>query len=101
MTILDGKSVANQIKEKLKEEIENLSIKPGLAVICIGDNPASNLYVKLKRKVCEEIGIHVEEYLFDNAIKQEEWGLLTLLHDILSYFPKMRNVALKMPPRLL
>ena len=94
MTILDGKSVANQIKEKLKEEIENLSIKPGLAVICIGDNPASNLYVKLKRKVCEEIGIHVEEYLFDNAIKQEE---LIRLIEKLNIEEKIHGILVQSP----
>lgn len=72
MIIIDGKEVANKIKEQLKEEIINLGVTPGLAVINVGDNPASNIYIKLKRKVCEEIGIYVEEYLFDDTITQEE-----------------------------
>ena len=58
MTILDGKIVANKLKDEIKEKVSSLEIKPGLAVICIGDNPASKrlcnsfhfLYFYFKKK---------------------------------------------------
>ena len=55
MTILDGKIVANKLKDEIKEKVSSLEIKPGLAVICIGDNPASKIYVKfwVKEFQCE------------------------------------------------
>jgi len=82
MTVIDGKKVANQIQEKLKVKVKELGITPGLAVICVGDNPASKIYVKLKRKVCEELGIFVEEYLFeDNVTQQELLNLIDKLND--------------------
>lgn len=72
MTILDGKFVANKLKQRVKNEVDVLTVKPGLAVISIGDDPASQLYVKLKRKICDELGIHVDEYHFENTVTQEE-----------------------------
>lgn len=72
MTILDGKFVANKLKQRVKNEVDVLTVKPGLAVISIGDDPASQLYVKLKRKICDELGIHVDEYHFENTVTQDE-----------------------------
>ncbi len=61
-TILDGKALAKKIKSELKEEVEFLKKKvgraPGLAVVLIGDDPASEIYVRNKEKTCEEIGIN-------------------------------------------
>ena len=80
MTILDGKKVASKLKDEIKEKVSNLEIKPGLAVICIGDDPASQIYVKLKRKLCEELGIYIEEHNFDKSVTQTE--LLELIDDL-------------------
>ncbi len=80
MTILDGKKVASKLKDEIKEKVSNLEIKPGLAVICIGDDPASQIYVKLKRKLCEELGIYIEEHNFDKCVTQTE--LLELIDDL-------------------
>ena len=55
-TIIDGKALATQVKAQVREEAANLARKPGLAVILVGDNPASRVYVTSKRKDCEECG---------------------------------------------
>lgn len=61
MTIIDGKKVASEIREELKKEINKLKAKgkqvPGLVAILVGDNPASEVYVRSKGKACDEIGM--------------------------------------------
>lgn len=94
MTILDGKMVANKLKEKIKLSIEGLEVKPGLAVICIGDDPASKLYVKLKHKICEELGIYVEEYCFENNVAED--NVLSLI-DELNSSEKIHGILLQSP----
>ena len=49
-------------RARIKEEVEHLSKRPGLAVIIVGDNPASRIYVNHKKKDCAECGIYSEEY---------------------------------------
>lgn len=82
--IIDGKKIAATIKEDLKQEIDRLSKRvgrsPGLAVILVGDNPASKIYVKNKRSACEELGIHSEEYSLDQTISEEE--LIDIIEDL-------------------
>jgi methylenetetrahydrofolate dehydrogenase (NADP+)/methenyltetrahydrofolate cyclohydrolase len=73
--ILNGKQVAKEIKENLKIEVDSLKEKkifPKLAVIMVGDNPASKVYVKNKSKACEKVGIEYEEYLLDENIEEKE-----------------------------
>ena len=73
--IIDGKALAKKIRENLKKECEELKQKgiiPKLAVIMVGNNPASKVYVKNKSKACEEIGINYEEYLLEENITQEQ-----------------------------
>ena len=58
--LLKGKEVSDRIKDELKEEVKGLrsrGIVPGLAVILVGDDPASRVYVNNKKKACEYIGI--------------------------------------------
>lgn len=74
-TIIDGKELAKKIRKELKVECDNLKekgINPKLAVIMVGDNPASKVYVRNKSRACEEIGIEYEEFLLQDNIKQEE-----------------------------
>ena len=61
--VLSGTEVSLHIKESLKNRIKQYDDKPGLAVILVGDNPASKVYVNHKKKVCQEIGIESFEYL--------------------------------------
>lgn len=58
--ILYGKDFAEQIKNSVRSDIEKLDIVPGLAVIIVGENPASQVYVRNKHKTCEELGIKSE-----------------------------------------
>lgn len=60
--ILDGKALAKKIKLSIAEEVKAMAHRPGLAVILVGDNPASRVYVTSKRKDCEECGFYSEEY---------------------------------------
>lgn len=74
-TIIDGKELAKKIRKELKIECDELKqegINPKLAVIMVGDNPASKVYVRNKSKACEEIGIEYEEYLLEEKTTQEE-----------------------------
>ena len=64
--IIDGKALAQKIKENISEEVsemKNKGIIPGLAVILVGDDPASKVYVNNKKKACAQVGIYSEEYL--------------------------------------
>ena len=62
-TLINGKEVSASIRGQIRNEIETLGIKPGLAVILVGENPASQVYVRNKKKACEEVGFYsvVEE----------------------------------------
>ena len=78
--IIDGKNLAKKIRNNLKVECDKLKekgIRPKLAVIMVGDNPASKVYVKNKSIACNEVGIEYKEYLLDANIKQE--NLLDLI----------------------
>ena len=73
--IIDGKELAKNIREKLKDEVielKNADINPKLAVIMVGDDKASKVYVKNKSKACEDVGIEYEEYLLPAETKMEE-----------------------------
>ncbi len=81
--IIDGKAVAKKIRMNLKEEVNELKeegINPKLAVIMVGDDKASKVYVKNKSKACEEIGIEYEEFLMDENTTMEE--LLELIDNL-------------------
>ena len=74
-TIIDGKELAKRIRENLKKECEELKkegIIPKFAVILVGDNPASKVYVRNKSKASEETGIIFEEHLLDANIEQKQ-----------------------------
>ena len=60
--VIDGKALAAKCKARVAQEVRSFSRRPGLAVIIVGDNPASRTYVNSKRKDCEECGIYSEEY---------------------------------------
>ena len=70
--LLDGKALAAKIKERIACEVKDLVKKPGLAVILVGDDPASRVYVTSKRKDCEECGFYSEEYTMPRNAKQED-----------------------------
>jgi methylenetetrahydrofolate dehydrogenase (NADP+)/methenyltetrahydrofolate cyclohydrolase len=74
--IIDGKLIASQIKDEIKSETESINkskgIIPGLAFILVGEDPASQMYVKSKGKTCEELGFYsITERLAENAPEEE------------------------------
>ena len=78
--ILDGKALSQKIKDELKFEIENLVKETGktpkLAVVIVGDNPASQLYVKNKKNACKYVGIEsVSVELPANITQAEDYAL--------------------------
>ena len=70
--IIDGKSSSIKIKEELKAYVDSLGEKPGLVVIQVGDNPASNTYVKNKKLAAEYIGINFFHYKYEENTSEEE-----------------------------
>ena len=70
--VMDGKALAAKVKEQVRSQMEPMSQKPGLAVILVGDNPASRVYVNGKKKDCGECGIYSEEYALPEETTQEE-----------------------------
>lgn len=72
MKVFDGKRESQRILNDLKRKIKKEKLKPGLAVFLIGKNKSSELYVKLKKKVAEEIGIEFNLFKYSQSAKQEE-----------------------------
>ena len=82
-TIIDGKALAQKIRNNLKlecEELKKQGINPKLAVILVGDDSASKVYVRNKNKACEDVGIEFEEYILDSDTTQEE--LIELINEL-------------------
>ena len=81
--LINGKELAFKIRQNLKSEVEELKqkgINPKLAVIMVGNDKASEVYVRNKSKACEELGIEFEEFLLDENTKMEE--LLNLINEL-------------------
>ena len=70
--IIDGLMISKKIKDELKEKIEKLNIKPSLTVVQVGDNSASNLYIKNKKKACLYVGLDFNLVKFDDDVTEEE-----------------------------
>ncbi len=71
MNIIDGKQIAKELRENIKKEIEENNLTPGLAIIRVGENPASEIYVRNKMKACEKIGIKSELYHFKEDVEEQ------------------------------
>ena len=81
--IINGKELSKKIKKELKEKVKELKekgINPKLAVIMVGDDAGSQVYVRNKSKACEKVGIEFEEYLFDDKLQEKE--LLQLIEKL-------------------
>src|SRR3989338_3227029 len=96
--LIDGKLVATQLKveirEKIKVKIASGGKRPGLAVILVGEDKASNIYVRNKRLACEEVGIKSFYHALPAHIKEEE--LISLIHK-LNHDPEVDGVLLQSP----
>lgn len=97
MALIDGKSVSLQVKQQVKQECDKLKTKgvtPGLAVIIVGDDPASQVYVRNKEKACEECGFYSVKYALDADTTQSE---LNALIDKLNKDEKINGILCQLP----
>ena len=92
--LIDGKKLASDTRENLKQKIAILNEKPELAVIMVGNNPASEIYVKSKEKACTEVGITAHTYHFPDTILEEE--LLALI-DELNQNENINGILVQLP----
>ena len=95
--IIDGKELAKKVRKELKKEVEELKekgVNPKLAVIMVGNDPGSTVYVRNKSKACEKVGIEFEEFLFDEKIEESE--LLDLI-DKLNADDSVHGILLQCP----
>ena len=96
--IIDGKAISAQIRTELAQETKAFAEKngflPGLAVVIVGEDPASQVYVRNKRRACEEVGFYSEAYELPEATTQEE---LEALVDRLNADPKIHGILVQLP----
>ena len=86
MKIIDGKAIAARLRTELKEKIAQLNTAPGLAVVIVGGDPASQIYVRNKIKACAELGIRSYSYELAETTSQSE------LEDLLDKLAKDKDV---------
>ncbi|MDD4748974.1 MAG: tetrahydrofolate dehydrogenase/cyclohydrolase catalytic domain-containing protein, partial [Methanosarcinaceae archaeon] len=83
--IIDGRALAKKVEADVKLGVEALQkeqgITPGLATILVGEDPASKMYVRLKHKACDRVGIKAEDHFLPTEVSQEELlGLIASLN---------------------
>lgn len=94
MRIIDGKKISDEILESLKQEVSKKNLKKALAVIIVGEDPASKVYVNNKKKACERIGIESLIYALDtNATENELLDLIVKLNND----PKITGILVQQP----
>src|ERR1700739_3020464 len=96
--IIDGKRVAEHLRKEVREEVRKLKeetgIVPGLAAVLVGNNPASQIYVRNKRKACEEVGIYSEQYNLREETTESD--LLSLVEK-LNHDKKIHGILVQLP----
>jgi methylenetetrahydrofolate dehydrogenase (NADP+)/methenyltetrahydrofolate cyclohydrolase len=96
--LIDGKAIAAQLRENMKNQVAECKQKgqsiPGLAVIMVGDNPASQVYVRNKRKACEEVGINSFAYDLPATTSPQE---LNKLIDELNHNDEVHGILVQLP----
>jgi 5,10-methylene-tetrahydrofolate dehydrogenase/methenyl tetrahydrofolate cyclohydrolase len=96
--IIDGKAIAERLREEVaqgvKELVESGGPRPGLATVLVGEDPASHVYVRMKRKACEKLGIESFHHQLPADISQED--LEKLVHD-LNTDPTVHGILVQLP----
>ena len=96
--IIDGKAIARQIRETLKKEIQDLRAKqgitPGLAVILVGDDPGSQVYVRMKDRACREVGINALSEKYPETLTETD--LLARIRT-LNADPTVHGILVQLP----
>ena len=96
--LIDGKALALSLREGIAQEVSHLrnktGVKPGLAAVLVGDDPASAVYVRNKKIACEKAGLYPQEHLLPASTTQE--ALLALIHQ-LNADPKIHGILVQLP----
>jgi methylenetetrahydrofolate dehydrogenase (NADP+) / methenyltetrahydrofolate cyclohydrolase len=96
--IIDGKALAQEIRQGIAKDVEalveNTGVRPGLAVVLVGDDPASAVYVRNKKKACDNAGLHVADHALPATTTQED--LLKLIAQ-LNADPKIHGILVQLP----
>ena len=92
--IIDGKAVSQKVKDEVRAEIERDGLKVGLAVVIVGNNQASRVYVNNKKKACEVCGIQSFEYALPEETPESE---LLALVDTLNADPNVNGILVQLP----
>src|SRR4051812_22657374 len=97
-TILDGKKLAETMQAEIADEVQALvqraGVRPGLAAVLVGDNPASQVYVRNKRKACEKVGM--ESWLHHLPAELPQKELLQLIA-ALNLDPRVHGILVQLP----
>jgi methylenetetrahydrofolate dehydrogenase (NADP+)/methenyltetrahydrofolate cyclohydrolase len=98
MQLIDGKSLAKKVQSSVASEVEQLkqekNIVPGLAVILIGDDPASHAYVKMKAKACENVGFYSITHSMPDTISQDE---IIATIEMMNGNPRIDGILVQLP----
>jgi len=98
MQLIDGKALANSVQTSVAMEVEQLknekNIVPGLAVILIGDDPASHAYVKMKAKACEKVGFYSITHHMPDTISQDE---IIATIEMMNNNPRIDGILVQLP----
>lgn len=92
--IINGKEISAAIREEIKSGVQGMSVRPGLAVVLVGDDPASAVYVRNKSKACAEVGIYSEVYRLPEETGREQ--LLGLIEQ-LNQSPLIHGILVQLP----
>ncbi|MBW2989742.1 bifunctional methylenetetrahydrofolate dehydrogenase/methenyltetrahydrofolate cyclohydrolase FolD [Candidatus Woesearchaeota archaeon] len=92
--LIDGRKISEKIRKSLKEKASRLKEKPGLAVVLVGNDPASQVYVNMKEKKCAEIGFYSKKIVLPEDTPEEE--LLGIV-DGLNQDPKIHGMLVQLP----
>ncbi|MBE6621421.1 MAG: bifunctional methylenetetrahydrofolate dehydrogenase/methenyltetrahydrofolate cyclohydrolase FolD [Ruminococcaceae bacterium] len=92
--IINGKDISTAIRQEIRAEVESLPKRPGLAVVLVGNDPASQVYVRNKERACEEVGFYSEKYTLPEDTTREQ--LLDLV-DQLNESPAIHGILVQLP----
>lgn len=97
MALIDGKAIAQKIRAEISEETARLTaagVRPGLAVVLVGNNPASKVYVSMKEKACHDVGIFSDEHRLPEDTDEDQ--LLSLI-DRLNHDNRIHGILVQLP----
>lgn len=99
--IIDGKKIAEKIKEQIKKDVAGLGVRPGIGIVLVGNDPASHIYVNLKCKVAAELGFSVEKICLPEDVSQvsvivsiKKLNAKKSIHGIIVQIPLPKHIVL-------